>query len=159
AVVQPNNVVCDLGTMGPGTSKTVLVTLLVAPSVPKGTDLTNVATVSSNTPDPDLTNNSVTADVIVDTRADLWLDKTGVLRSGNPAPVLTYTLDVHNNAGCEADAQSTVTPNCGSGGPSDAQNVWVTDKLPLDAKKLTVQFISPQCTYTKTTNTVVCTAP
>src|SRR5262249_42182280 len=53
----------------------------------------------------------------------------------------------------------TVSPNCGAGGPSDAQNIVVTDKLPLDSKKLVVQFLSPQCTLNKTTNTVVCTAP
>ena len=77
--------------------------------------------------------------------------------AGNPAPVVTYTLYVHNNAGCETDAQSGATPNCGAGGPSDAQGITVTDKLPLDYKKVTVQFLSPQCTWTKATNTVVCT--
>jgi uncharacterized repeat protein (TIGR01451 family) len=158
ALIQAATVSCDLGTMPPSTSKTVLITVLVAPSVPNGTHLINSVTVSSATPDPNLANNTATFDTTVNTQAELWLDKTGVLRSGNPAPVVTYTLYVHNNAGCETDAQSTVTPNCGAGGPSDAQNVTVTDKLPLDYKKVTVQFLSPQCTWTKATNTVVCTA-
>ena len=35
----------------------------------------------------------------------------------------------------------------------------ITDKLPLDYKKFVVQFVSPQCTYTKATNTVLCTIP
>ena len=30
---------------------------------------------------------------------------------------------------------------------------------PLDYKKVKVQFLSPQCTWTKATNSVVCTAP
>jgi uncharacterized repeat protein (TIGR01451 family) len=157
ALVQANTVVCDLGTMPPTTSKTVLITVLVAPSVPDGTHLINSATVSSTTPDPNLANNTVTNDTTVNTQAELWLDKTAVLRSGNPAPVVVYTLYVHNNAGCETDAQSGATPNCGAGGPSDAQGITVTDKLPLDYKKVTVQFLSPQCAWTKATNTVVCT--
>ena len=90
--------------------------------------------------------------------AELWLDKTGDQRSGNPAPTVVYTLIVHNNGGCESDAQSTPTPTCGAGGPSDAQNVTVVDKLPLDPKKLVVQYVSPQCAYDKATHTVTCTA-
>jgi uncharacterized repeat protein (TIGR01451 family) len=158
ALVQANTVVCDLKTMDPGTSKTILLTVLVAPSVPKGTTLVNTATVTSATPDPDLTNNTTTASTAVDTQADIWLDKTGVLVAGNPSPTLTYTLAVHNNTGCETDAQSTQTPNCGIGGPSDAQSITVKDVLPLDYKKMVVQFLSPQCTLTKATNTVMCTA-
>jgi hypothetical protein len=73
--------------------------------------------------------------------------------------MVVYDLFVHNSAGCETDAQSTVSPNCGAGGPSDARNIVVTDQLPLDSKKLVVQFLSPQCTLNKTTNIVVCTAP
>jgi uncharacterized repeat protein (TIGR01451 family) len=159
ALVQTGTVVCDLGTMQPGASKTVLITVLVAPSVPNGTILVNTATVSSSTPDPNLANNTVNNNTTVNTQAELWLDKTAVLRSGNPAPVVTYTLYVHNNAGCETDAQSGQTPNCGAGGPSDAQGITVTDTLPLDYKKVTVQFLSPQCTWTKATNTVVCQTP
>jgi hypothetical protein len=155
-LVQPNTASCDLGTMAPGDSKTVFITALVAPSVPRGTVLANTVTVSSTTPDPDLSNNSATFNSAVDTRADIWLDKTAVLMTGNPAPVLTYTLYVHNNGGCETDAQALVTPNCGVGGPSDAQNVTVTDNLPLDAKKLVVQFVSPGCTYNKTLHSVTC---
>lgn len=155
-LLQPGTVVCDLGTMDPGSSRTIFLTVLVAPSVPAGAVLTNTASVTSNTPDPNHNNNSATEQTGVQTSADLWLDKTGVQRSGNPSPVVVYTLNVHNNAGCETDAQSTSTPTCGAGGPSDAVNVTVTDKLPLDPKKVVVQYVSPQCTYTKATHTVVC---
>ena len=34
----------------------------------------------------------------------------------------------------------------------------VVDTLPLDPKKLVVQFVSPQCTYTSATHTVRCTS-
>jgi hypothetical protein len=142
--------------MGPGTSKTVFLTVLVAASVPQGTVISNTSTVSSTTTDPIPGNNSDTETTTVNTSAELWLDKQATQRSGNPSPIVTYTLVVHNNTGCETDAQSGPTPTCGAGGPSDAINVVVTDTLPLDAKKMTVQFVSPQCAYTKTTHKVVC---
>lgn len=159
ALAQPGVVVCNLGTLQPNQVVTVLLTVLVDPSVPTGTVLTNTVTVDSSTADPDPTDDSATSNTNVVTSAELWLDKTGVSRSGNPSPVIEYTLTVHNDAGCEADAQSTVTPNCGDGGPSDAKNVTVVDTLPLDPKKVVVQFVSPQCVYDKPTHTVTCTAP
>lgn len=158
ALVQTGTVVCDLGTMAPGTSKTVYLTVLVAASVLPGS-LSNTATVSSSTADPNLANNSDTEGTTVNTFADLWIDKQATQRSGNPSPVLIYTLVVHNDAGCETDAQATASPNCGAGGPSDAQSITVTDRLPLDPKKLVVQYLSPQCTYNKVMvpHTVTCT--
>lgn len=158
ALIQPNTVICDLATMQPGTTKTVLLTVKVAASVDPGTVLSNTVTVSSATPDPNLANNTSTVTTTVNTSAELWLDKQATQRSGNPSPIVTYTLVVHNDTGCETDAQSSPTPNCGQGGPSDARTVLVVDTLPLDAKKLTVQFISPQCTYDKPTNKVTCIA-
>ena len=159
ALTQPPTVVCTLGTLLPQQTVTVFLTVKVSAALPPGTVLTNTATVSSTTPDPDSSNNSATSSTTVNTSAELWLDKTGVKRSGNPSPVLVYTLTVNNKAGCETDAQSTVTPNCGNGGPSDATNIVVVDKLPLDPKKIVVQFVSPQCVYTTATHTVTCTAP
>ena len=156
ALVQSSTVVCDLGTMQPGETRTLYVTVHVAPSVPAGTQLQNTATVSSSTPDPDGSDNAGSTTTPVTTSAELWLDKAGVRRSGNPSPVVVYSLVVHNDAGCESDAQSTPTPTCGTGGPSDALDVTVTDHLPLDGKKVVVQYVSPQCTYTLSTHTVVC---
>lgn len=157
-LVQSDQVVCALGALNPGQSRAVFLTVLVAPSVPNGTTLTNSVTVSATTPDPNAGNNTATQQTTVGTSAELWLDKTGEPRSGNPSPTIVWTLRVHNDAGCETDAQSTPTPTCGAGGPSDAQNVTVTDKLPLDPKKLVVQYLSPQCSYVKATHTVTCTA-
>lgn len=157
-LVQPDRVDCALSSIAPGTSKTVYLTVKVAPSVAHGATLNNSVIVSSTTPDPVAANNTAGAATSVTTSAELWLDKTGIRRSGNPSPVVVYTLAVHNNNGCESDAQSTPTPTCGAGGPSDAQNVVVTDKLPLDPKKVVVQFVSPQCTYTAANHTVVCTS-
>jgi hypothetical protein len=153
-----NKVNCDLGTLQPGTSATVFLTVKVDPSVPNGATLTNTATVTSRTDDPNTANNTATADTLVTTSAELWLDKKATQRSGNPAPIVTYTLVVHNDAGCETDAQSTQSPNCGAGGPSDAKNITVVDTLPLTNKKLVVQFLSPQCSYNLGTHKVTCSA-
>lgn len=158
ALVQPDEVVCDLGSIAPGASETVYITVTVDPSLPDTASLSNTATVSSSTPDPIMANNTDTESTNVDTAADIWLDKTASQRSGNPAPVIVYTLIVHNDNGCEGDAQSTPTPNCGAGGPSDARDIVVTDTLPLTPKKIVVQYVSPQCVYTKATHKVVCTA-
>ncbi len=155
-LVQPGTVVCALGTLAPGASSTVFLTVKVSPSVPNGTVLHNVATVSSPTSDPTTGNNTTFADTTVSTSADLWLDKQATRRSGNPSPTVIYTLVVHNDGGCETDAQSTPTPTCGTGGPSDAQNVTVTDRLPLTPKKMVVQYVSPQCAYAIASHTVTC---
>lgn len=157
ALLQVGTVVCELGDMAPGATTTVYLTVQVAASVPDGTVLANSVTVSSTTPDPTPGNNTAGDNTDVTTSAELWIDKQAVRRSGNPSPIVEYTIVVHNNDGCETDAQSTVTPTCGSGGPSDAQDVVVTDQLPLDPKKFVVQYVSPQCTYTKATHSLSCT--
>ena len=157
-LVQTTTVECAVGTLQPGQSSTVQLTVRVDASVNPGTVLTNSVVVSSATPDPVAANNTATAGTTVNTRADVWLDKQASKRSGNPSPALIYTLVVHNDTGCETDAQSTPTPTCGTGGPSDARNIVVTDALPLTNKKLVVQYVSPQCIYTKATHTVRCTA-
>ncbi len=156
AFVQPDQVVCDLGTLAVGESVTVYVTVTVDPSVPENTVLTNSAAVTSSTPDPDLGNNATSIDTLVLTEAELWLDKTGEMRSGNPAPLVVYTLTVHNDPGCETDAQSSPTPTCGAGGPSDAQGVTVVDTLPLNPTKVVVQYVSPECAYDEPSHTVTC---
>lgn len=158
ALVQDATVVCDLGTMPPATSKVVYLTVAVAPSVPEGAVLDNTAEVTSSTTDPNSANNTALAGTDVRTQAELWLDKTGELISGNPSKVMVFTLTVHNDAGCESDLQSSPTPTCGDGGPSDAKNITVTDVLPLDPKKVVVQYISPECTYDQPTHTVTCTS-
>lgn len=157
-LVQVGDVVCDLGDIAPGGSVTVYLTVDTDPSLDPGAVLTNQATVDSITPDPDPSDNTAIDDTDVVTSADVWLDKTGEMRSGNPAPVIIYTLVVHNDAGCETDAQSEPSPTCGDGGPSDARDIVVVDQLPANSQKLVVQYVSPQCTYDAAAHTVTCTA-
>ncbi len=115
--------------------------------------LTNEASAASDTPDPDLDNNTDDASTTVHTRAELWIEKSGTVPRRNPSGALVYRITVHNRLGFSSDA----TPTSGVGGPSDAVNVETTDSLPLTAKKMTVQFPSPGCSYSPTTHRVICT--
>ncbi|WP_186315664.1 DUF11 domain-containing protein [Catellatospora sichuanensis] len=156
-LVQPNQVVCALGVLQPGQTKKVYLTVLVAPSVATGTTLTNTVKISSATTDPTPGNDTATETTQVTTSADLWIDKTGAVTSKEKRTA-TFILTVHNDKGCETDTVSTPQPNCGAGGPSDAQNIVVVDKLPLKAKEVEVEYVSPQCSYAKEDHTVTCTA-
>lgn len=82
------------------------------------------------------------------------MERKGTAPAGNPSGAIVHALTVHNEAGSAPDS----TPTSGAGGPSDAQSVVVVDTLPLTSKKLTVQFLSPGCTYSKPSHTVTCTA-
>jgi len=150
AEVQAGIVSCDVGTLDPGQSRTIFITVHVAPSVPDQAVLHNCARVSS--PSDSGSPRESCVDTTVQTRADIWIDKQGAAPAGNPAGALIYLITVHNAPGSVADD----TPTSGSGGPSDAQGIVVTDPLPLTNKKVTVQFLSPGCTYSKATHTVTC---
>ncbi len=100
----------SIGTLANGETVTLTLTARVDSDV-LGT-ISNTATVSSDTPDPEPGNNSDTEYTTVNTSADLAISK-----SDDPDPVIagetiTYTIVVKNN------------------GPSDALNVNVTDNLP-----------------------------
>ncbi len=114
--------------------------------------LINDAKVSSDVPDPDNSNNLATTQTTVE-GADIWIDKTSNFPTGNPSTTILYFLNVHNVAGCSVDDPEV----CGNGGPSDAQNVVVTDTLPLTAKKMSVVFVSEDCVYDEAAHTVTCT--
>ena len=102
----------NLGNLVNGQSQVILIRGTVNSA--SNTAITNTVTVTSDTPDPDISNNTDTAIVGVDAAADLAITKTA-----NPDPVIagnliTYTLNIINN------------------GPSDAQNIVVTDNTAQD---------------------------
>jgi uncharacterized repeat protein (TIGR01451 family) len=133
---------CDLNDLLPGQFVRVVFTVLVNPSTPNGTLITNTATVSAATPDPNAANNTATSETKVNAQADLKITKDASVLTSNPAPRVTYTLMVVNS------------------GPSDALNVVVVDTLPLDPKKIVYVMDSGNgaCTYAKTPSphTVTC---
>src|SRR5205823_5284288 len=101
----------NLGTLAAGGSTTITITALISAAVPNGTTDTDTATVTSTTTDSNAANNMATFDTMVNASADLAITKTGPA-TANAGANVTYTLSVTNN------------------GPSDAQNVLLTDTLP-----------------------------
>ena len=117
---------CNLGTITSGGFATVTITVTVNSDVTTS-PLSNTADVTSSTSDPDGTNNSSTSSTAVNTSADVSITK-----ADSPDPVtagnqLTYTLTVNN------------------AGPSDAQNVVVTDTLPAEVTLVSVTSSQGGC--------------
>jgi len=155
SAMPPYTIDCYLADLAPGTQVTVTFKTLVDPAVPDGTILSNEVSVAAATGDPDPSNNSATEETTVMAVADLWLDKTGNFPTGNPSGTILYYLTVYNTDGCSEDDPQV----CGSGGPSDAQNVVVVDTLPEPRKKVNVEFVSENCLFDEGAHTVTCTEP
>ncbi len=125
-----------VGPLQPGDTLSGSITLQAAPSLPAGTALTNTASVSSPTSDPNLSNNSAPVTVTTTTSADISVTKTIV-----PDPIV---------AGGTATYNITVVDH----GPSDAQAVTAADTVPAG---LTVTDASPsQGTCSISGQTVTC---
>jgi large repetitive protein len=111
--------VCTLGTMAANTTTTITITGTLAPGT-AGQTIADAAAISSNTGDPDLSNNNTGFTQLIGPVAYLTMTKAALLSVGgapvtNPLAVgntFVYALGVTNN------------------GPSDAANVVVTDPLP-----------------------------
>jgi uncharacterized repeat protein (TIGR01451 family) len=103
------SVTCRLPSLGVGETHSFTVVAHV-PNAHRG-GVENTATVSSDTPDPDLGNNVDTAIVHTRAKADLTIVKRASDRRVRPGDQVTYTLLVKNH------------------GPHDANGVIVTDPL------------------------------
>ena len=115
--VGSNFVFCPLGDIPPTGAVPVIIVLnvMVDPSVPDGTILTNVADVLlTDTPDPNLSNNRDDADVVSSTAVSIRTLKI----AQPPDPV----------AGTQFSYEISVTND----GPSDAIDLLVRDVLPAD---------------------------
>jgi uncharacterized repeat protein (TIGR01451 family) len=120
AIGASGTVTAELATLANAASATFTLTVNVA--APFTGDIDNTATVSSDTDDPDQTDNSATARTQVAPLADVAVTKTGPANSA-PGSNVTYTIAVMNN------------------GPNDATNVTLSDSLPAD-----VTFVSSEQT-------------
>jgi uncharacterized repeat protein (TIGR01451 family) len=134
---------CNLGSLAAGTLSDATVTLVVTPDRSASPSLTNTATVSATTGDPDSSNNQADTETAINVppSADLSLDK-----SDSPDPVqtgsdITYTLVVHNE------------------GPDAAASVTVTDPLPAGLSVVSASSTQGTCDGTETISCDLGTVP
>ncbi|MDX1461007.1 MAG: hypothetical protein R3348_08120 [Xanthomonadales bacterium] len=124
----------------PGSHFEVVIEVVVDASVPDGAMITNAASASSATADPNPANNSDSEDTTVNALADLEILKDSTFEAGNPSTNLIYILTATNL------------------GSSDAQNVMVRDEFPSTAKKLVYVFDTGDgaCSYDKSAHELQC---
>jgi uncharacterized repeat protein (TIGR01451 family) len=101
---------CTFDTLGPDEDQTVTITATLDPDAPAGT-LANSASITSNTPDPDLANNSDTVGAPT-APADLSVTKTADPATAEPGGPVTWIVTVTNQ------------------GPGTARSVLIADQLP-----------------------------
>lgn len=106
------SIACTIASMAPGTA-TFTVTYKVDANAASGSMLANAASVASSTSDPAAGNNNASASATIATSADLAVTKGGP-GNVNAGSNISYTITVAN------------------GGPSDAQNVALSDPQPAN---------------------------
>ncbi|NLV46054.1 MAG: DUF11 domain-containing protein, partial [Candidatus Hydrogenedentes bacterium] len=102
----------NAGSISSGNTLEILLRGTVAPNLPPGSIITNTASVSSTTFDPNPSNNTSTATTDVIASADVSVSKTGDPNPPVAGETRTYTIVVSN------------------AGPSDASGVQVSDIVP-----------------------------
>lgn len=105
-----NNRTVMFTSLAAGASETV--TLVANVNAAHGTIITNTASVTSTTFDPNRGNDSVTATTSIINQANLAVTKTASPGTVDTGAIITYTITVTNN------------------GPNSASNVTLTDNLP-----------------------------
>ena len=89
--------VCNFDTIASGDSASMQIVITVPAIV--GPTLINDAEVSSDTADPDNSNNLASTQTAV-IGADIWVDKTSNFPTGNASGTIIYFLTVYNKDGC-----------------------------------------------------------
>jgi uncharacterized repeat protein (TIGR01451 family) len=107
-----NNRTVTFATLPAATSETTLITAGVSNSTPDGTSISNTASVTGLTSDPDPANDFATVSVSVIHQADLLVTKTASASAVQVGTNVTYLVTVAN------------------AGPNSALNVTLTDALP-----------------------------
>ena len=133
-------VVCTVGTLQPGVSADIRIAVIVPPGTPATAVLSNSATVTSTTTDPNLANNTASVDTPATREADLQIVKVAPDEPVEAGQPIAYTLTVTNR------------------GPSDATNVQVTDLQPADVT-YNGATVSPTGSCQVLTASVSCAVP
>ncbi len=128
-------VTCAVSAIASGS--TVARTVTTTVNANAGASIVNTASGSTDTPDPDTSNNTGSSTTPVVKKADVAITKTATPGPRAGGETLAYTLTATNN------------------GPDTAHNVSVSDVLPTS---VTFASASAGCTYTAATRTVVCAA-
>ncbi len=123
---------CYLGTMNVSTAASVQMVLQVNPDY-QDTTLVNTAHVMSDQADTDPSNNITDASVDVSTSADIEIDKTDLVDPVNAGEIIHYEINVTNH------------------GPSDAQDVEITDGVPANTT-----FVSASADCSLNFGAVIC---
>jgi uncharacterized repeat protein (TIGR01451 family)/LPXTG-motif cell wall-anchored protein len=121
---------CALGSVGVGVSRTVAYTVKLDPSINPATVLTNTASAATITPSNGPVN--ATANVTVNTVADLGVTKTATPNPATPGGPLSWTITYTNN------------------GLSDARNVTMNDPVPTGFVVASAATTAGACTFTAT---------
>lgn len=142
-VFRNGTVTCNAFRMEPGATAVLMLHVRAAADATLGM-VTNTATVTSPTADPDDADLSATAPAVeLVAGADLAVDKATTTTAARPGSIFNYTLSIQNT------------------GPSTATNVVLTDVLPAE---LLFEFIGPPGGFTCTTppvgtnGTIICSA-
>ena len=118
--------ICNIGSLANGASTSFTIQVRVLTSTPPGS-ITNTATVAGHELDPDGSNNTASATTEVIAQADLAIAKECKPDQPNTAPAGSTTF-------CEIYVDNL--------GPSDAQNVVITDRI-ISNTSFTVTAIIP----------------
>jgi len=115
--VPTHKLTCYLGSVAAGGTVEIVVVMDVPASVPGGTLLRNNVNVSSDTYEPDTSNNWAGNVTVVSAWSDLWITKEASPVPALPGRQIVYTVSVGND------------------GPSDATGVRVIDTLPAQVDR------------------------
>ena len=132
-------VTCTAGTLAPGGSAAFTLVANVSLSVANGTVLSNTATVSSSTGDPNPGNESATATTTVTKLLPVLSGTKTVSGTFEPGGTITYTV---------------VVTNTGTGVQGDNPGAEVTDVLPAELTLVSASATSGTADATIATNTV-----
>ncbi|WP_322919226.1 hypothetical protein [Nocardioides renjunii] len=137
--IEGPEVTCTLPTLGTGRSATVTVTATVDPAHTGA--VSNTASVTAATPDPDGTDNSATVTATVGTGTGLTIEKSASSRTVDAGERVTYTITVGNR------------------GPSAAPDVRVVDELDEDLTVVSARITAGEGEVTTTARRLTAVFP